>query len=772
MQYQIGPWLFSPARCIISSSGIERELDPLTFKLINYFITQPDRIIARQELVDNVWQQNFVDDNAINRAISELRKQLNHHEHKAPLIKTHYRKGYSLTVTPEKVNNIPEPSTIKQQVEFVDDSGKVDVRVEQKVPSFVAEEVGANSSTPLIDTLNTAQVNSESTVATLPLKKSFKKISSYKWLLILVILLLFINIVIDFKQLSENESSNIPTSSTKQSEMPASGLTKTVLAQEVSITTATWNIGSETYPLLSPDKAFFAYTNKHNGISSTHVKNLSSQQEIKLNYNGLHISAKSWQPKSRNLLTEVTDRKSECYYASFDLKDVNNIPKPRLIKKCDKQILGTAQLSLSGDTMFYFERDEKGLGNEIHQFEIQTKKSHVLVPSGNAQYGVISMLLSPNGEKLVYQWYERNSPIKTYLLDLVTREQRILQEQAEEFSDVSLAWLPNGTHIGALKENILELINVENNQRSSIKIPFQKSLGKIEFIDKNQLLSSESGSINYQIAQIEHLFSDSPAVVNIVQASDSNNYRPSSSKKQPSLHYLVSRRTNTNQIWLANGDKEKQISNFDSEGYNAIYTLVLSHNEDYLLFTRNNKLEFIDLNSGVLHKIPELDTAKATSYLWTNNDKSIIYSSIKNNVSQIWQFDLLTKKNKQLTFAGGQKLLKNDQGKIFYINDNQLLNLGYEQDENNPDNVKVTINIPVAYCWCSIVLKGDYLYSLGDPLTLSRMHLYSLTKQDALLPIGVIDISFIPGSNTLLTTVRKERNTQIQRIFWSETHLP
>ena len=71
-------------------------LEPLLFKLAVYFFANPERIIARQELAEQVWQQAYVDDNAINRAISDLRKALQHPKLTDSVLKTHHRKGYSL----------------------------------------------------------------------------------------------------------------------------------------------------------------------------------------------------------------------------------------------------------------------------------------------------------------------------------------------------------------------------------------------------------------------------------------------------------------------------------------------------------------------------------------------------------------------------------------------------------------------------------------------------------------------------------------------------
>jgi hypothetical protein len=54
--------------------------------------------------MDTVWQQSHVDDNAINRAMSELKKHLKHPSLNESLIKTHYRQGYSLQLTAQIVD--------------------------------------------------------------------------------------------------------------------------------------------------------------------------------------------------------------------------------------------------------------------------------------------------------------------------------------------------------------------------------------------------------------------------------------------------------------------------------------------------------------------------------------------------------------------------------------------------------------------------------------------------------------------------------------------
>ena len=103
----IGCWQLNTATQTISNAQESKELEPLLFKALMYFIQNQNRIITRQELAQNVWQLNFVDDNTINRVIFELRKQLASDLQPKPVIKTHYRKGYSFTVPLEDATEPP-----------------------------------------------------------------------------------------------------------------------------------------------------------------------------------------------------------------------------------------------------------------------------------------------------------------------------------------------------------------------------------------------------------------------------------------------------------------------------------------------------------------------------------------------------------------------------------------------------------------------------------------------------------------------------------------
>ncbi|WP_234401212.1 winged helix-turn-helix domain-containing protein [Pseudoalteromonas sp. T1lg23B] len=165
-EVHFGAWVFDPKTQTISDGDVERELEPLLFKLLSYFIINNDQVITRQNLVDDVWCQNYVDDNAINRAISELRKILKSDKQRGIVLKTHYRKGYSFVFEPiiiyhdqlssETQHTSPDtPFTPHQTDTSIKATGKSQRAKSIKAASFIAGALAlvllGSQFTPIVD---------------------------------------------------------------------------------------------------------------------------------------------------------------------------------------------------------------------------------------------------------------------------------------------------------------------------------------------------------------------------------------------------------------------------------------------------------------------------------------------------------------------------------------------------------------------------------------------------------------------------------------------
>ncbi len=93
--------------CIIYSDNKGRQqrqsVEPRVMSLLQFFCKHPNQLITREQLVEHVWQGQVVGDNAINRAVSQLRKSLESMVASAATIETIPRKGYQFNIhTPSK----------------------------------------------------------------------------------------------------------------------------------------------------------------------------------------------------------------------------------------------------------------------------------------------------------------------------------------------------------------------------------------------------------------------------------------------------------------------------------------------------------------------------------------------------------------------------------------------------------------------------------------------------------------------------------------------
>ena len=78
------------------------ELAPIEFQLLQFFMSHPERVYSRQELIDRVWgTTSYVEDRTIDVHIRRLRMALEPHDQKAtvPCLYSFPRGALSLTST-------------------------------------------------------------------------------------------------------------------------------------------------------------------------------------------------------------------------------------------------------------------------------------------------------------------------------------------------------------------------------------------------------------------------------------------------------------------------------------------------------------------------------------------------------------------------------------------------------------------------------------------------------------------------------------------------
>src|SRR5579862_3203159 len=74
--------------------GEFRPLEPKVFRLLQFLVENPGRVVTKEEILKAVWEGTFVTDNALTRAITQIRKALNDDPKQPKYIETVPTVGY------------------------------------------------------------------------------------------------------------------------------------------------------------------------------------------------------------------------------------------------------------------------------------------------------------------------------------------------------------------------------------------------------------------------------------------------------------------------------------------------------------------------------------------------------------------------------------------------------------------------------------------------------------------------------------------------------
>ena len=84
----------------VSVDGTDITVGPTEYRLLSFFLTHPERVYSRSQLLDNVWGAGvYVDDRTVDVHIRRIRKALEPHD-KSKYIQTVRGAGYRFSTTP------------------------------------------------------------------------------------------------------------------------------------------------------------------------------------------------------------------------------------------------------------------------------------------------------------------------------------------------------------------------------------------------------------------------------------------------------------------------------------------------------------------------------------------------------------------------------------------------------------------------------------------------------------------------------------------------
>lgn len=108
--FGVGEWVADPAWSRIRRNGDAVRLEPRVMRLLERLAATPGRPVMRQELLDSVWPDVLVNEEALSRAVSQLRRALGDDPRAPRYIQTLHKGGYCL-IAP--VNPAPAEQSVR-----------------------------------------------------------------------------------------------------------------------------------------------------------------------------------------------------------------------------------------------------------------------------------------------------------------------------------------------------------------------------------------------------------------------------------------------------------------------------------------------------------------------------------------------------------------------------------------------------------------------------------------------------------------------------------
>src|SRR5882762_2234109 len=95
--YRFGQFVLDPSRRTLSRANSPVSLTPKAFDVLLFLAQNPNRLVTKEELLQAVWGDTFVEEGNLTQYISHLRKALGDNSEDTRLIVTIARKGYQFT---------------------------------------------------------------------------------------------------------------------------------------------------------------------------------------------------------------------------------------------------------------------------------------------------------------------------------------------------------------------------------------------------------------------------------------------------------------------------------------------------------------------------------------------------------------------------------------------------------------------------------------------------------------------------------------------------
>ena len=568
---------------LLHRQGQTINLAPKVYDLLVFLCQNSQRVISKDELMEQVWTGTLVTENAISRTLVKVRKALADDPKNPQYIITVPRKGYRMVanfVASDTVSNQAESIVATNQIDDLNDDDKQTADVEKNQQNrLTAQSLVFNQSRISKNTLLIA---------------------------VGVIMLIAITYALSIK-------------------------TNTVL-QTKQIKALTREIGVEQYPAVSPKLTHLAYRKDVSGKPSyINIENLSSHVKQSITHERGALSKPVWSP-TQDKLAFLYQHNSVCMIFWAELSDIKNKDTWQDITECGAQASPHFVFSPDGQYLYFNDRQSASHGYQVFRVNLANNEKDIVNQPITNGLGNYNFDISPDGERLLMINSEFSPTTRIYTLDI---ESSTLEQTAQlDYLMRSALWHhDNETIIHPSPHPAYELwqssltgskLAVVASNTSRVKHLSRINNGKdfsfVSYLLNKDIYFSSMAKTQDQ-ADVEL---DNSTVMDYLPAlANSTNQYAFVSKRSTSAEVYLSTLINDKQ---SSAEAPKQLSDFNNPV--KLYDLVFSPNDNQLMVLADNQIYIANVDEMSMKKLP-LDNIAIVAVSW-QDENNLLLSTIRN----------------------------------------------------------------------------------------------------------------------------------------------
>ncbi len=568
---------------LLHRQGQTINLAPKVYDLLVFLCQNSQRVISKDELMEQVWTGTLVTENAISRTLVKVRKALADDPKNPQYIITVPRKGYRM------VANFVASDTVSNQAESLVSTNQID--------DLNGDEEQAAG----------VETNQQSTLTAQPLVFNQSRSSKNTVLIAVgVIMLIVITYALSIK-------------------------TNTVL-QTKQIKPLTREVGVEQYPAVSPELTHLAYRKDVSGKPSyINIENLSSHVKQSITHERGALSKPVWSP-TQDKLAFLYQHNSVCMIFWAELSDIKNKDTWQDITECGAQASPHFVFSPDGQYLYFNDRQSVSHGYQVFRVNLANNEKDIVNQPITNGLGNYSFDISPDGERLLMINSEFSPTTRIYTLEI---ESSTLKQTAQlDYLMRSALWHHDNETIihpsphpayelwqSSLTGNKLAVVASNTSRVKHLsRINNGKDFSFVSYLLNKDIFFTTMAKTKDQV-EIEL---DNSTVMDYLPALANNTNQ----------YAFVSKRSTSAEVYLSaiksdqdnSTENAKQLSHFNNPV--KLYDLAFSPNDSQLLVLADNQIYVANIDAISMKKLP-LDNIAIVAVSW-QDENNLLLSTIKN----------------------------------------------------------------------------------------------------------------------------------------------